>query len=148
MCHLTNNLFRFSSKIASVGISHKWPLQLFVFLVITFGWFDDITLWFIDWQPRLYVYTAISRKVFGKSACNNAKRYCVWFWVLCSSKKFVRMTVEAIDICLHVLKESNKVGSKATVSGTGYWSYPTLSFGMWWAHFFPTTILEIAVLYL
>ena len=26
-------------------------------------------------------YTAISRKVFGKSACDNPERYCGWFRV-------------------------------------------------------------------
>ena len=30
------------------------------------------------------------------------------FWVLCSLKKFEKMALEATDICLRVLKESNK----------------------------------------
>ena len=38
-----------------------------------------------------------------------------------------------------------KVGSTATVSGTVYWSYPTLPFGIVACTFFPTTFLEIAV---
>ena len=38
MCHLSNNLFRFSSKIASVGISHKRPLQLHKNKSLHFGW--------------------------------------------------------------------------------------------------------------
>ena len=60
-------------------------------------------------SPRsLSVYTAISRKVVGKSARDNLKRYCGWFWVHCSSKKVDRMAREAIDICLQVVKESNK----------------------------------------
>ena len=53
-------------------------------------------------------YTAVSRKVVGKSARNNPERYCGWFWVHCSSKKFEKMAREAMDICLKVLKESNK----------------------------------------
>ena len=53
-------------------------------------------------------YTSISRKVVGKSARDNPERYCGWFWVRCSSKKFERMSQEAVDVCLHVLKESNK----------------------------------------
>ena len=52
--------------------------------------------------------TAISRKVVGKSARDNPERYCGWFWVHCSSKKFERMAGEAMDVCLRVLKESNK----------------------------------------
>ena len=35
-------------------------------------------------------YTAISRKVVGKSARNNPERHCGWFLVLCFSKKFER----------------------------------------------------------
>ena len=54
------------------------------------------------------MYTAISRKVVGKSARDNPERYCGWFWVHCFSKKFERMAREAMDICLWVLKESNK----------------------------------------
>ena len=53
-------------------------------------------------------HTAISRKVVGRSARDNPERYCGWFWVHCSSKKFERMAREAMDVCLRVLKESNK----------------------------------------
>ena len=52
--------------------------------------------------------TAISRNGVGKSARDNPERYCGWFWVRCSSKKFERMTQKAVDVCLRVLKESNK----------------------------------------
>ena len=31
-----------------------------------------------------------------------------WFWVHCSSKKFKRLAIEAMDLCLRGLKESNK----------------------------------------
>ena len=54
------------------------------------------------------LYTAISRKVVGKSARDNPERYCGWFLVHCFSKKFQRMAREAMDVCLRVLKESNK----------------------------------------
>ena len=43
-----------------------------------------------------------------KCARDNPERYCGWFWILCSSKKFERMAREAMDVCLRVLKESNK----------------------------------------
>ena len=36
------------------------------------------------------------------------ERYCGWFWIHCFSKKFERMTREAMDVCLRALKESNK----------------------------------------
>ena len=54
------------------------------------------------------MYTAVSRKVVGKSARNNPERYCGWFLVHCFSKKFQRMARNSMDVCLRVLKESNK----------------------------------------
>ena len=54
------------------------------------------------------LYTAISRKVVGKSARDNPERHCGWFLVHCFSRKFERMAREAMDVCLHGLKESNK----------------------------------------
>ena len=59
-------------------------------------------------MPVCNAYTAISKKVVGKSARDNPERYCGWFWVRCSSKKFERMAQEAVDVCLRVLKESNQ----------------------------------------
>ena len=35
------------------------------------------------WQTlQVFIYTAISRKVVGKSARNNPERHCGWVWVL------------------------------------------------------------------
>ena len=53
-------------------------------------------------------YTAISRKVVRKNACDNPERYCGWFCVHCFSKKFERMARGAMDLFLRVLKESSK----------------------------------------
>ena len=53
-------------------------------------------------------YTAISRKVVGKSARDNPERYCGWFWIHCCPKKFKKRIREATDVCLRELKESNK----------------------------------------
>ena len=64
------------------------------------------------------VYTAVSRKVVGKSARDNPERHCGWFLVHCFSKKFQRMAREAMGVCLRGLKETTKVGSTATVSRT------------------------------
>ena len=82
--------------------------------------------------------TAISRRVVGKSTRDNPERHCGWFWVHFSTKKFERGAREAMNICLWVLKESNKLG-------TVYWSYPILPFGIVACTFFATTFLEIAV---
>ena len=53
-------------------------------------------------------YTAVSRKVVGKGARDNPERYCGWFCLPCSPKKFERMAREATDICSRVLMESSK----------------------------------------
>ena len=52
--------------------------------------------------------TAVSRKVVGKSARDNPERYCGWFCLPCSPKKFERMAREVTDMCSRVLMESNK----------------------------------------
>jgi len=45
-------------------------------------------------------HTAIWRKVVEKSACDNPERYCGWFSVYCSSKKFERKAQKTMDkIC-------------------------------------------------
>ena len=77
---------------------------------------------------KYHLYTAVSRKVVGKSIRDNPERYCEWFWVLCSLKKFERMAREAMDVCLRVLKKATKVGFIASVSGTVYWSYRHITF--------------------
>ena len=53
-------------------------------------------------------YTAVSRKVVGKSTRDNPERYCGWFCLPCSPKKFERMAREATDVCSRMLMESNK----------------------------------------
>ena len=70
-----------------------------------------------------FSYTAVSRKVVGKSALHHPERYCGWFLVHCSSKKFERMALEAVDVCLRVLKESSKSRFDS------YSAYPILPFG-------------------
>ena len=57
--------------------------------------------------PPPFVYSYFER-IVGKSARYNPERYCGWFRVLWSSKEFEKMAREATDICLQVLKESNK----------------------------------------
>ena len=52
--------------------------------------------------------TAVLRKVVGKSASDNPERYCGWFCLPCSPKKFERMAREATDIFSRVLMESNQ----------------------------------------
>ena len=53
-------------------------------------------------------YTAISTKVVGKSARDYPERHYGWFSVHFSSKKFERIARETMDVCLRVLKQSNK----------------------------------------
>ena len=57
----------------------------------------------------MYMYTAISRKIVGNVNATILKGIAGGVeFAKHSSKKFERMAREAIDICLPVLKESNK----------------------------------------
>jgi len=91
------------------------------------------------------VNTAISREVVGKTARDNPERYCAWFCIHCFSKKFERMAREAMDVCLRVLKESNKSSfdSLSVRNNVLIISHIT-PFGVVTCTFFPTTFLEIA----
>ena len=91
--------------------------------------------------------TAISRKVVGKRAHDNPERYCGWFLVHCSSKKFDRMAREAVDICLRMLKGSNKsrFDSYSVRNSELIVSHTVLPFGIVACTFFPTTALEVAI---
>ena len=61
-------------------------------------------------------YTAVSRKIVGKSARDNPGRYCGWFCLPCSPKEIEIMAREATDICSRVSEwKATKVGSTATV---------------------------------
>ena len=56
---------------------------------------------------RERAYTAVWRKLVGKSARDNPERYFGWFCLPCS-KEFERMAQEAKDICSQVLVEISK----------------------------------------
>ena len=99
--------------------------------------------WWSDWL--ISFYTAISRKVVRKSARDNPERYCGWFWVHCSSKKFERMAREAMDVCLRVLKESNKSRFDSYSVRNSVLIISHITFRDCRVHIFPTTFLEIAV---
>ena len=91
-------------------------------------------------------YTAVSRKVVGESARDNPERYCGWFCLPCSPKKFERMAREATDICWRVLMESNNSRFDSYSREEQCIDHiPHFLSGLSRAHFFPTTFLEIAV---
>jgi len=94
----------------------------------------------LAYGAHVHAHIAISRKVVRKSARDNHERYCGWFWVHCYSKKFKRMAWQAMDICLWVLKESNK-------SSFDSYSVRNSVLIIWivTCTFFPTTFLKIAV---
>ena len=73
-----------------------------------FEWQIPVFIRLIGKITKLQKYTAISRKVVGKSARDNPERCFGWSWVHCFSKKFQRMAPETMDVCLRVLKKSNK----------------------------------------
>ena len=58
-----------------------------------------------EWANIIYSHL---EKGCRKSERDNPEKYCGWFWVHSSSKKFERMAWEAMDLCLRVLKESNE----------------------------------------
>ena len=61
------------------------------------------------YQKRVLSYIQLFREELSeKSARDNPERYCGWFLVHCFEKKIQRMAREAMDVCLPVLKESNK----------------------------------------
>ena len=69
--------------------------------------------------------------------------------MLCSSKKFEKIPREATDICLRVLKESNKTvfdsysRQEQCINHIPYYGFRDVVAYT----FFPTTFLEIAVFY-
>ena len=117
---------------------------------------SSVQTWHLTWRTSdIFVRVLLNyfilqinshfRKVVGKSARDNPERYCGWFWVNCSSKKFERLSLKAMDECLRVLKESNKTrfdsySVRNTVLITSH-----ITFRDCRAHIFPTTFLGIAV---
>ena len=90
-------------------------------------------------------YTSVSRKVVGKSSRDNPERYCGWFCLPCSPKKFERMAGEALDICSRVLMESNKSRFDSYSARNSVLIISHITFRDCRVHIFPTTFLEIAV---
>ena len=77
--------------------------------------------------------TQLFRERLSEKVHATIPKSIVGFWVHCSSKNFEILAREVMDICLGVLKESNKVGSTATTPEKMYWSYPilpTIPFGI------------------
>ena len=112
------------------------------------GVFNSLFEKSVLWSLFNEVYTAISRKVVAKSACDNPERYCGWFRVHCSSRKFRRMAREAMDVSWRLLKESNKsrLDSYSVRNSVLIISHITRGFVVdCLVLIFSTTFLEIAV---
>ena len=77
---MNRRLIHIMSSVPEITVKGCWSLDQ-VSMRISMG----------DWSSQLESYTAITRKVVGKSARDNPERYCDCFWVHCSSKKFERM---------------------------------------------------------
>ena len=90
--------------------------------------------------------TAISRKDVGKSARENPERYCGWFWVHCSSKKFAGMVHVAIPYVSDCWRKATIKFDNYSVRNSVLIIFPILSFGIVTCTFFPTTSLEIAAI--
>ena len=101
-----------------------------------------VSIWVchVEWCQTWY--TAISRKG-EKSARDDPERYCGWFWAHYSSTKFEIVAREAMNVCVRMLNFSYKSSFFSySTSGTVYWSYPILSFGIVACTFCPTTFLQ------
>ena len=86
----------------------------------------------------IYIFSYFETEVVGKSARNNPVRFCS---VVLSSLFF-----QGMDVCLWVLKESNKSRfDSCSVRNSTDWSCTILPFGIVARTFFPTTFLKIAV---
>ena len=126
------------STLCIFFIKREWATFPLVLIRSLFIWVCHVE-WCQTW------YTAISRKG-EKSARDNPERYCGWFWAHYSSKKFEIVAREAMDICVRILNFSHKSRFVSySTSGTVYWSYAILSFGIVACTFCPTTSFEIAV---
>ena len=90
--------------------------------------------------------TAISRKDVGKSARENLERYCGWFWVHCSSKKFAGMVHVAIPYVSDCWRKATIKFDNYSVRNSVLIIIPISSFGIVTCTFFPTTFLEIAAI--
>ena len=128
VCLLTSTHFHIAPQVNCSSLGNKKPLvnsinYFLIFIVLVLLVKIKMRIWFyikshlknenliLHQEPLgavLQLYTAVSRKVVGKSARNNPERYCGWFLIHCFSKKFQRMAWETMDVCLRVLKESNK----------------------------------------
>ena len=86
------------------------------------------------------MHTAISKKVVGKSACDNPERYCGWFW-----KKFWRNGARGHWLCFLVVKRSSKGRFDSYSVRNSVLIISHITFRDCRVHFLPTIFLEIAV---
>ena len=68
------------------------------------------------------VYTAVSRKVVGKSSLDNPERHCGWFSVHCFSKRFETIGTEGHGNVIASVKgkQQKYVRQLQSSSGTVY----------------------------
>jgi len=90
-------------------------------------------------------YTAVSRKVVGKSARDNPEGIVGGFEFTVLQRNLKELARKAMKMCLRVLTERNKSRFDSYSRQEVYRSYPILTFGIVACTFFSTTFLEIAV---
>ena len=110
-------------------------------------WSDtNLTIFFrkiFNYFAALQIHNYISRKVVAESTRDNPEMYCAWFLVHFSWKEFERIAQEAMEICLWVLKESNKSRLDSYSVRNSVLIISHITFRDCRVHFFPTTFLEI-----
>ena len=135
----------------------RWAIVLWLYLsaLITFQGLNNSIYNACTVQEWANIIYRHFEKGCRKSGRDNPEKYCGWFWVHSSSKKFERMAWEAMDLCLRVLKESNERRFESNsvrehcIDHIPFYQkkkkFPFYLSGLSRAHFFLTTSLEIAV---
>ena len=99
---------------------------------------------FVPQKSQFVPHTAISREIVGKSA----RGIVGGFLVNCFPKKFQTMARETMDVCLRVLKESNKSRFDSYSVRNSVSIISHITFGIVTCTVFPTTFLEIALCFM
>ena len=132
----------FENPQSKESISNERSFRELLTFFLNWGFFKDKSQSTARSGKELYSYF---EKGCRKKCTQQSRNKGIVGGVFCSSKTFERMARETMHVCLRVLKEINKEGSTATVSGTVYWAYLMLPFGIVACTAFSTTFLEITI---
>ena len=96
-------------------------------------------------RDLLLLYSYFEKGCRKKVHATIPKSFVGGFEVHCSSKKFEKMAQEAMDVCLQVLKKSNKRGLDSLSVRNSVLIISHFTFRDCHVHIFPTAFVETAV---